>query len=264
MRAKMKMLAACGMALALGLAAAQNAEASEWNQKTILTVDETIEVPGALLDPGTYVMKLVDSDANRHIVQFTNEREDQVLSTVIAIPNKRLEPTGDTEFAWYETPAGQPPAMRAWFFPGELSGQEFVYDERRGSQLAASARRSVPTTAETLGADDDTLVYRETEIYAMTPERERTDVETAAASNEAADRDRPTTREGAVRTESPDVPTQAASNEPVQLAQSNDPVPTPRMEESEELPETAGPAPLLALLGLISLGSGLAVRKLRK
>jgi hypothetical protein len=62
-------------------------------------VGERIEAPGAVLEPGKYVVKLVESDSNRHIVRLMNEREDHVISTVIAIPNYRLKVTGDTQFS---------------------------------------------------------------------------------------------------------------------------------------------------------------------
>lgn len=263
------------LALAVGavfaLTATTPAQASEWNQKTVLTVNETIEVPGAILDPGTYVVKLVDSDATRHIVQFLNEREDEVLSTVIAVPNRRLEVTGDTEFAWYETPANQPPALRAWFYPGRAIGQEFVYDEFRGAELAAAAKRNVMTTKERFGADDDDLaVYRSTEIYAVTPTKEKTDTETAAATNMKADQEQPMRRTADVTSKSTttEASNQRQTYEPTQVAQANQRQqstnrPMSSVEDNDELPETAGPAPLLALLGLVSLGSGLLIRKVR-
>ena len=69
--------------------------ADAWDKKTILTVKEPIQVPGAVLQPGTYVMKLVDSLAYRHIVRIMNEREDEVITTSLAIPNYRLRPTGE-------------------------------------------------------------------------------------------------------------------------------------------------------------------------
>jgi hypothetical protein len=48
------------------LLAGSVAFADQWNKKTILTVNETILVPGATLEPGKYVVKLVDSLSNRH------------------------------------------------------------------------------------------------------------------------------------------------------------------------------------------------------
>jgi hypothetical protein len=128
----------------------QAAQADQWNKKTIITVNEPIQVPGKVLEPGKYVMKLLDSQSNRHIVQVFNEREDQLQTTVLAIPNYRMQPTGDTEFQWWETPAGQPKAMRAWFYPGDNFGQEFAYPKNEAVQIAASTAQNVPTTyAET-------------------------------------------------------------------------------------------------------------------
>jgi hypothetical protein len=69
-----------------------------WNKKTILTVNETSQVPGAVLPPGKYVIKLLDSLSDRRIVCITNESENKVLTTILAIPNYRLQPTGETQF----------------------------------------------------------------------------------------------------------------------------------------------------------------------
>ena len=80
------------------------------------------------------------------MVQIFNEREDQLQTTVLAIPNYRLQPTGKTEFQWWETPAGQPRAMRAWFYPGDNFGQEFAYPKIRSSCYCSSTNQNVPTT----------------------------------------------------------------------------------------------------------------------
>jgi hypothetical protein len=106
-------------ALACGLLLSANAAADAWDKKTVLTIDQTILLPGATLQPGKYVLKLVESQTNRYMVRVLNEREDQVITTVLAIPNWRLKPTGDTQFMFWETPAGNPPALRALFYPGD-------------------------------------------------------------------------------------------------------------------------------------------------
>jgi hypothetical protein len=38
----------------------QRALADEWNQKTIVTFSGPVEIPGQVLDAGTYVFKLAD------------------------------------------------------------------------------------------------------------------------------------------------------------------------------------------------------------
>ena len=63
-------------ALALCSVFTSVSRADEWNRRTIITIDGPLEVPGATLQPGKYVMKLFNSSTNRHIVQIMNEREE--------------------------------------------------------------------------------------------------------------------------------------------------------------------------------------------
>ena len=237
-------LAATGLLLSLVPAAI----ADTWNKKTHLKVNETIEVPGAVLQPGEYVVKLVDSQSNRHIVRFLNGREDQVISTVLAIPNYRMEPTGDTEFSWYETPQGEPPTLRAWFYPGDNFGQEFVYPDRQGRELATRIDSEVPTREP----EQTAAVSEQPTEQAREPAEESEPVIIA----QAQEPQQPQTRE--TQQQEPSTTDPAA-------AQSERPSPTPSdATDDDALPETAGPAPLLALLGLLSLGSAMALRKVRK
>src|SRR5271155_1536247 len=81
----------------LGISLAPTARADEWNKRTILTVNEPIQVPGQVMEPGKYVMKLLDSPSNRHIVQIFNGDGTHLITTILAIPNYRLEVTGKTQ-----------------------------------------------------------------------------------------------------------------------------------------------------------------------
>jgi hypothetical protein len=118
--------------------AAYNANADEWNKKTYITISQSIEVPGAILPPGRYVFKLLDSQSNRHIVQVMNERENHVYCTNLAIPKERMEPADKTILTFYEMPGGGPEPVRAWFYPGDLIGQEFVYPKQRMTEIRAA------------------------------------------------------------------------------------------------------------------------------
>ena len=120
-----RLLALTSLAAAVSLA--PMAKADEWNKKTILTVNEAIQLPSVVLQPGTYTFKLLDSQSDRHIVQVFDKDGMHLITTILAIPNYRLQPTGKSEFAFWEVPAGQPAAMRAWFYPGDNFGQEFAY-----------------------------------------------------------------------------------------------------------------------------------------
>ncbi len=126
------------IAAAFGIIAAasfsiSNAKADEWNKKTILTINEPMQVRETLLPPGQYVFKLLNSQSDRHIVQIFNADESHIIDTELAIPNYRLTPTGKSRFTFYETPAGYVKALHAWFYPGDNFGQEFRNLSRRPS-----------------------------------------------------------------------------------------------------------------------------------
>lgn len=182
------------------LMAPGSADASEWNKKTRLDVDETIRVPGATLPPGEYVVKLADSPSNRHIVRFMNSDETEVLATVLAIPNQRMQPTGKTQLGFYETPAGTPPAIRSWFYPGDTFGQEFVYSKREAAEIAPMAKRNVPTMDDSEAGklsgkvtnpneEPPLVVVRETRIYRLDPKGGEVASDEGSTMNEKADRE---------------------------------------------------------------------------
>ena len=137
----------------LGVALSSSARADEWNKKTMMTVNEPIQVPNKVLPAGTYVIKLLDSPSDRHIVQIFNANETHLETTILAIPNYRIQPTGKTVFTFWETPPGQPKALRAWFYPGDNFGQEFAYPKSAAVQIAAVAHQPVPTTETTQAAE---------------------------------------------------------------------------------------------------------------
>jgi len=137
-------LAVTGLGL-LGTSFVPKAHADAWDKMTIVTVNEPIIAGNKVLDPGTYVWKLLDSQSDRHIVQIFDKNQQHLETTFLAIPNYRLEPTGHTQFAFWETPAGVPKAVRAWFYPGDNFGQEFPYPKKLVAQLASAAPVPVPT-----------------------------------------------------------------------------------------------------------------------
>jgi len=117
------------------------------NKKTSVTFREPVEVPGAVLPPGKYVMKLLDSPSNRHVVQIAGADEKRVYSTILAIPDYRPRPADRTVLIFYEMPAGQPQVLRAWFYPGDSHGQGFAYPRRRAIEIAQASRQRVAVAA---------------------------------------------------------------------------------------------------------------------
>ena len=116
-------------ALALALLSttlAPSAKADEWDKKTVITVQGgAVQIQGTVLERGKYVLKLLDSQADRQILQVFNADETHLETTILASAAYRIEPTGDTRFTFAEVPAGQPPAISTWFYPGDNYGLQF-------------------------------------------------------------------------------------------------------------------------------------------
>jgi hypothetical protein len=113
-----------------------NARADEWDKMTKLTFHEPVQVPGVTLPAGTYVFKLADSDSDRTIVQIFNADQTKLITTILAIPDYRMKAPGKTIISFDERPAGQPEALRAWFYPGDNTGVQFVYPKQKATELA--------------------------------------------------------------------------------------------------------------------------------
>jgi hypothetical protein len=140
-------LAVAGVGLIAG-SFASRAHADTWNKKTIVTVNEPIIAGNKVLEPGTYVWLLMDSPSDRHIVQIFDKDQRHIETTILAIPNYRLEPTGHSQFTFWETPAGVPKAVRAWFYPGDNFGQEFAYPKKLVAQLASAQPVPMPVAMQ--------------------------------------------------------------------------------------------------------------------
>src|ERR1700689_2185067 len=135
------------------------AMAYDWNRKTVITFSAPVEIPGVhlvgfkVLPAGTYVFRIFDSTSDRHIVQILSKDELTVYATILAIPNYRLKATDKTVMTFRERPSGQPDALRAWFYPGMNSGEEFVYGKAMAMELAKTSNAPVLFTPAEIPAE---------------------------------------------------------------------------------------------------------------
>src|SRR3954464_3621703 len=145
----MKSLKMCAAVVCLAVScmlALPTATADDRNNKTLVTFSARFEVPGVgaqVLPAGTYVFKLLNEPFNRHIVQILNQNETHIYTTILAIPNYRLKTTGKTVMTFKERAQGEPEAIRAWFYPGSQSGEEFVYPKSKAIEFAKISNEPV-------------------------------------------------------------------------------------------------------------------------
>lgn len=206
------------------------AKADEWDMKTTMTFNKPVQVPGMVLEPGTYVFKLADSPMDRNVVQIFNANETHLYENVLALPAYRVEPSDKTVVTFRERAEGTPEAISAWFYPGSDSGIEFIYPEA-SSIAVASASGKVTTPAK---------------IAAVTLPEVRSKPAAAPETTTQVPKAQPAT-------------TPAMTHEPVQVAQTT-PTPNPtssvpatKPAKAKQLPKTASSLPALMILGLLSL-----------
>jgi hypothetical protein len=126
-----------------------NAKAGEADRKTLITFSGPVEVGGSgaqVLPAGTYLFRAMPSPADRHIIQISNPEETHVYTIILAIPNFRLKTTDKTVMTFRERPAGEPEALKAWFYPGREYGDLFVYDRPMAIRLASETNETVLST----------------------------------------------------------------------------------------------------------------------
>jgi hypothetical protein len=225
----------------LVLAFSAGARADDWNKASIVTFTEPVEVPGVgaqVLPPGTYVFKLLDHQSDRSVVQILNERRDHVFSTILAIPNFRVQTTTKTVTTYTDQGSGEPQALKAWFYPSLNWGWEFVYPKTRAIELAKMTNQP---------------------ILAMPAELASTLVEPIKSADEPQ----------VVALKAAPVEAVKPTGEVVPMAEVVEPPPVEMAavrstELDKRLPKTASPVPLLGLIGFLSVAASLGLSGISK
>lgn len=228
----MKILRIVLVVLALSLLGSMfipTVRADEHDKKTVITLSQPFEIPGGkILPAGTYTFVLFDSASDRNIVRIFNADGTKLFATILAINNFRLTATGKTVLSFSERPGDAPDALKAWFYPNNNWGQEFVYPKHRAIQLATAEKEPVPAlTTDTLPVEAE---LKTAPIIAITPDQKEVPVATVIQT----------------------APLVAENRAPTTLSQT----------QPAELPKTASLLPLMALLGVASLGFALVLKRI--
>jgi hypothetical protein len=215
----------------LSMMFSSTSSAQTWNKRTSVTFSGPVEIPGAgaqVLPAGTYVFQLLDSQSDRHIVQIFNKDESHLYATILAIPNYRLQATDKTVMTFAERAVGEPQAIRAWFYPGDNSGQEFVYPKKRAVELAKITNQPVLYLPD------------EAAPNIIAPVKTPTEAPVIALK---------------------ELPLRAVEPPGKDVAIAEVVVPPP-VQTAARLPKTAGGLPLLALVGVLCLSVAVSIRAL--
>ena len=247
----MRFVKALCCAAALTAIIAPGARADDWNKKTILTFSGPVQIPGATLPAGSYVFKLADIPGNRHVVQVFDKDEKKIYTTLLAVPNQRMEPSDKPIILFSERATGSPQAVKVWYYPGETIGNEFVYPKSQAMKIAKESHTRVLATND------------EPKAMANTAGEIPVEMKTAAVGyfdengNWQSDADHP------VVTSTAPAATAKAETAPVSTMASNTAGTSGSRPARKHLPRTSSSLALIELLSGLSLAGGVAVRQIR-
>jgi len=211
-------------------------KAQNGDKKTIVTFSEPIEIPGNVILPaGTYFFKLLNQDSGRWVVQIFDEHQTKTFATLITIEDFRYHPTNQVVMNFTERAAGDPPAIKEWFFPGEKQGRAFVYGKKRAIELAKVTNEPVLATPVEITVDTPVVAIVAAPVVAITPAGDEVAVATVVAAP--------------VVVEAPAAVVETPAAAPI---------------TDLPLPHTASSTPLIALGGLLAIGAAFTLIAISK
>lgn len=260
-------------------ATASKTFADDHDKKTVIQVSEPVQAPGGVvLQPGKYVLILLNSSSNRNIVEIRSEDASHLYATTFTTRANRVQRTGDVVVTYYEMPAGSPPALRQWFWPGDYDGQEFLYPHKQAQEISQASNQKVPELPEDQSANQPDAVSAAPAAPAA-PAADSNAVASTETVNAAPPAQAPQTDASVSAQVDTSVSTQPSVQQDRQLAQVTPPADTnstpaasPAVDQSSSqssnadsaLPQTASDLPLFVMFGFVSIalaiGSGLVAR----
>ncbi|MFZ0580416.1 MAG: hypothetical protein WA690_01380 [Candidatus Acidiferrales bacterium] len=132
------LVSSLGFALALALMTiAPSASAGQANEATQLTFNQPVQIPGDVVLPaGSYWFVMSNDIATHNFVRIYGAHRTHLITIVDVLPTLRAKPTSGTELTFAEQSRTRPIALLDWFYPGRLTGHEFVYTTHLQRKLA--------------------------------------------------------------------------------------------------------------------------------
>ena len=298
----MRSIAATACAALLLTSAAATAQTTQ-DRLTNVTFSGPVSIPGKTLPAGTYVFKLADSPADRHIVQVFDKDQTQLFATLLAIPADRTEADGDPVITFKETASDRPPAVRYWYYAGERAGNEFVYPKSQAMMIAratgepvmsvdtdstsiddwkagktsrvtgnaepqSSTTASTTSTSTTTSTDTTTTSAQPTAPVTSGSATTSTTPQPSTTAPTTTSSDQTTTRPSAPVTPQPtttaDTTPQPTATQATTSQPALDTVGTSGRSETPALPRTASELPAVGLIGVFALAGALLLRVARR
>ena len=112
-----------------------NVRADEWNQATLFTFNQPVQIPGQVLPAGTYLFELVNN-FNHEIVRISNADRTNVIALIQAQPSTQKGFAGKAAIVLAERGPSEPAAVVAWSYAGRSEGHQLLYPKQLQGQVA--------------------------------------------------------------------------------------------------------------------------------
>ena len=265
---------ACTLAVVAVCATQLRAQSVDTNERTFFTFKSAVELPGVTLEPGEYEFRLAETQS-RNVVQVLRREDMKPMGQFTFAPAQRERATDETMVMFKEAREGLTPAIQYWYVPNDRVGKEFIYPKDQAQKIAARTGQTVrseegPIQAATADAnpappaippaasDRPRPVSAQADASPVVPQPAVEPANAGRAVNTPPAAPVDTTARAEVAPQSPEPRPVGTSG----IAAA--PQPASQVARNERLPETAGPVPLSALIGLMSLAGAAGVRALRR
>jgi hypothetical protein len=272
---------ACVLAAVAVFATQLRAQNIDTNERTFFMFKTAVELPGVVLEPGEYEFRLAENQS-RNVVQVLRKDDMKPMGQFTFVPAERERATDETMVMFKEAREGMTPAVQYWYIPDAKVGKEFIYPKDQAQKIAARTGQTVrseegPIQAATADANPAPPAIPPAPADRPRPVAAQADaspvvaqpaVEASANSDRDAAPDVVEARPAApvAATARAEVAPQSSEPRPVGtsgIAEAQQPASQSQVARNDRLPDTAGPVPLSALLGLMSLASAAGLRALR-
>lgn len=122
------------------------AQASQDNEQTKVTIDRSVEIPGSVLQAGSYWF-VRDTD-NLDVVRIFSLDWKTLYATEMTVAAERPKPIDHTTFTLAERRSSNPEALVKWFYPGQTIGHEFVYPKEEEREIAHDRQQTIVSGRE--------------------------------------------------------------------------------------------------------------------
>jgi hypothetical protein len=157
MLTKRLITAACAAAMLTMVSAAAARAQGPMDQRTEFTFNQPVELPNVTLPAGTYIFRFVDATTGKRVMQVqAKDASNKNYGMFMTISAQRPKASDNAELRFLETPAGQPAAVKTWWYPGNTLGREFIYPRTQARRLAQATNQTVLTTKADNVATDQT------------------------------------------------------------------------------------------------------------